>query len=239
MTTGMEQTSGARRDPGQLSGPHKTLAFPPPKQSTPFTPANSAVSEDEGLPENFFHDEPQSVDWEDPWEGLLEEISPPRRRWPAVIAFTVTGLVVSLIGVAAMHQPRSHVAQPGTLGTKPNASPTVIPPPAATQAAGLAVSVEQSSNSATAQGPSESTVPIAQKPVRAPEPSARRQSARRRAARYIDKSTQESRAEQSGIPVDQIYTNSRGELVDAQGKPLSPKKELPAQVPGFDTEKEQ
>ena len=277
---------GARGDAGRLRRPHNTLAFPPPKQNPSVTPANRAVTEDESLPENFFHGGPLIVDWKDPWDGLLEEVSPPRRRWPAVIAFTLTGLVVSLIGVAGVRHLRPQIAanarpseptveprqeqratathgsndavlrvetvidtkkpqtpsvderqaaQPGALETKPNASPTV-PPPAATQAAGLAAFVGQRSNSATAKGPGELTVATAQKPVRAAKSSARRQSAQRQAARYTNKSTSKSRAEDEyGIPVDQIYTNSQGELVDAQGKPLPSKKER-AQVPRSDAE---
>ncbi len=286
MTTGTEQTTRLQGNPGRLVRPRNTLPFPPP-QNSPVTPAKRAVSE--SLPENLFQDQPES--WDDPWEGLFDEITPTPRRWPAVIAFSMTGVVVTLIGVAAVGHLRQPVAanaspaeraleptqekstavkpdskdaplrvdavidntkpqpplpveqrqaaEPATFGAKASASLATLPtraalPPAATQATGPLPSVERHNSLATAKGPSGSTPPTPEKAARAARPSSPRRSVRQKLASHSDNSTPKSQTEaEIGIPVNQIYLNSRGELVDEQGKPLAPKRER-TQVPPSD-----
>jgi hypothetical protein len=111
MTTGTEQTTRAQCHSGPLHGQRNTLPFPPPTPNLSDVPAKGSGSERPSLPENLFQDDPSS--WDDPWEGLFEEVSPPRRRWPAILAFSITGLAVTLIGVAVAGHLRHQIAANG------------------------------------------------------------------------------------------------------------------------------
>ena len=247
MATGSEQTTRAKG----YSGPDHRQ--PDASPITPPLPSPSAARAKDSGSERFsrapFPDRPGYE--EDPWAGLFKEISRPRRRWPAVVAFSLVGLAVTLIGVAAAGRLRPKIAATHNYlarALKPNqrqsttaksgfaaAVPSPIAPQLVATQATLVAPRVQTSNPA-AMNNHNAMAPVSDKPTRTAQVAAPRRSSLHRASAHSNKSTWKSQAEaQHGVPVDQIYINTRGELVDVQGKPLR-SETAPEKVPSSDAE---
>jgi hypothetical protein len=289
MASRADETTPPQANPAPSDEQRATLPFPPPMLYPSVIQAECAAGDGPGRAADVEREseavrdyeaaglpEDQGPDLEEPFspdEPLEEAFHVPLRRpWPAMMAFVLAGLVVTLVGVKVVvrvrqvgpadtglaeraGEPRQEsraagrfdstdpvggvgwgsgfepapppsvnqrpAAEPGSRSGQSNGSPEARGE-AATHAVRSVPPVSVPSKAAAAKGLSS---PAAASATQA-APGVAAQSGTPRAVRhepsgYADKSTWKRQAKaEYGIPVDQVYINGRGELVDAQGNPL-------------------
>jgi hypothetical protein len=155
-----------------------------------------------------------------PWPKDLRDrayLAPRLPRWPGIVAFVLAGAVaIAAAGTAARYR-RSASTPILALVPQAKQQPMAAAPP------GPALAAAESHPPPAVERPAP-TLPVeqvaeARRPSTAAAP-AKPTRAAGRALRGKPVSAQRAPTPERGIPVNQIYVNGRGELVDAQGRPL-------------------
>jgi hypothetical protein len=181
-------------------------------------------SSDEEYRAPKFHASDYSEMEEPLWpEGLLEAAyhPPRRRRWTGIVVAVLATSLVLVVAGAVLRFRSSANTPTASRPQEATQQPTTTATPGApvTSASSLPLAVDARRASAP---PAESAA-TAEDARTAVAPTQPPRAVRRAARRKVDEGSTWRRQEEPerGIPVNQVFVNQRGELVDARGQPLN------------------